>query len=53
MSGGGGNFKSTSQSTQYVNGRERTVLTINENGNETVEVRENGQLISKKVSKLI
>ena len=47
--GGGGNFRSVSQSTQYVNGRERTIKTINENGQETVEVSENGQLISKKV----
>ena len=46
---GGGNFRSVSQSTQYVNGRERTIKTTNENGQETVEVIENGQLISKKV----
>jgi len=48
--GGGGNFRSVSQSTQFVNGRERTVKTINENGQETVEVTENGQLISKKLN---
>lgn len=47
---GGGNFRSVSQSTQYVNGRERTIKTTNENGQETVEVIENGQLISKKLN---
>ena len=46
---GGGNFRSVSQSTQFVNGRERTIKTTNENGQETVEVIENGNLISKKV----
>ena len=46
---GGGNFRSVQQSTQYVNGRERTVKTINENGQETVEITENGKIISKKV----
>jgi len=47
---GGGNFRSVSQSTQFVNGRERTIKTTNENGQETVEVIENGNLISKKVN---
>jgi len=50
MGGGGGNFRSVSQSTQFVNGRERTVKTTSENGQETVEVIENGQLISKKLN---
>ena len=35
--------------TNYFNGRKRIVTTINENGKETVEVTENGQLVSKKV----
>lgn len=47
---GGGNFRSVSQSTQYVNGRERTIKTTTENGQETVEVIENGNLISKKIN---
>lgn len=47
---GGGNFRSVQQSTQYVNGRERTVKTINENGQETVEITENGKIISKKLN---
>lgn len=47
---GGGGFRSVSQSTQFVNGRERTIKTTNENGQETVEVIENGNLISKKVN---
>ncbi|XP_019636073.1 PREDICTED: dnaJ homolog subfamily B member 6-like isoform X5 [Branchiostoma belcheri] len=45
----GGNFKSTSTSTKYVNGRKVTTRRIVENGVETVEEEVDGQLRSRKV----
>ena len=44
--GGMGNFKSISTSTKVVNGRKITTKRIVENGEERVEVEENGQLKS-------
>ncbi|XP_066301452.1 dnaJ homolog subfamily B member 6-like isoform X2 [Branchiostoma lanceolatum] len=45
----GGNFKSTSTSTKYVNGRKVTTRRIVENGVETVEEEVDGQVRSRKV----
>ncbi|XP_078572592.1 dnaJ homolog subfamily B member 6-like isoform X3 [Branchiostoma floridae x Branchiostoma japonicum] len=45
----GGNFKSTSTSTKYVNGRKVTTRRIVENGVETVEEEVDGQIRSRKV----
>nr|XP_012805042.2 dnaJ homolog subfamily B member 3 [Jaculus jaculus] len=45
-SGGAGNFKSVSTTTEIVNGREITTKRIIENGQERVEVEEDGQLKS-------
>lgn len=47
---GGGNFKSVSQQTAYVNGKQVTTKTTQENGVETVERIENGKLVSKRVN---
>uniref|UniRef100_A0A8C6SBZ3 Uncharacterized protein n=1 Tax=Neogobius melanostomus TaxID=47308 RepID=A0A8C6SBZ3_9GOBI len=44
--GGGGNFRSVSTSTKIVNGRKITTKRIMENGQERVEVEEDGQLRS-------
>ena len=47
---GGGNFKSVSSQTAYVNGKQVTTKTTQENGVETVERIENGKLVSKRVN---
>lgn len=43
----GGNFSSTSTSTTIINGRKRTVKTIQDGSGVTKEVYENGQLLEK------
>ncbi|KAL7880921.1 hypothetical protein SRHO_G00031750 [Serrasalmus rhombeus] len=48
--GGGGNFRSVSTSTKFVNGRKITTKRIVENGQERVEVEEDGQLKSLTVN---
>ncbi|XP_036292012.1 dnaJ homolog subfamily B member 6-like [Pipistrellus kuhlii] len=48
--GGMGNFKSVSTSTRIVNGRKTTTKRIVENGQERVEVEEDGQLKSLKIN---
>ncbi|XP_029979021.1 dnaJ homolog subfamily B member 6b isoform X2 [Sphaeramia orbicularis] len=48
--GGMGNFKSVSTSTKFVNGRKITTKRIVENGQERVEVEEDGQLKSLTVN---
>ncbi|KAM3860529.1 dnaJ homolog subfamily B member 6b [Diretmus argenteus] len=48
--GGMGNFKSVSTSTKFVNGRKITTKRIVENGQERVEVDEDGQLKSLTVN---
>ncbi|XP_017262252.1 dnaJ homolog subfamily B member 6b isoform X2 [Kryptolebias marmoratus] len=50
MGGGMGNFKSVSTSTKIVNGRKITTKRIVENGQERVEVVEDGQLKSLTVN---
>ncbi|XP_003784894.1 dnaJ homolog subfamily B member 3-like [Otolemur garnettii] len=53
MSGGGGgtgNFKSMSTSTEIVNGKKITTKRIIENGQERVEVEEDGELKSVKIN---
>jgi len=47
---GGGSFKSTSTSTQVINGRSVTTKKVVENGQETVEVYENNVLQSRSVN---
>jgi len=47
---GGGGFRSVSQQTSIINGKQVTTKTTSENGVETVERIENGQLVSKKVN---
>ena len=41
---GGGGFRSVSQQTSIINGKQVTTKTTSENGVETVERIENGQL---------
>uniref|UniRef100_A0A8C6WYP7 DnaJ heat shock protein family (Hsp40) member B6b n=1 Tax=Neogobius melanostomus TaxID=47308 RepID=A0A8C6WYP7_9GOBI len=48
--GGMGNFKSVSTSTKFINGRKITTKRIVENGQERVEVEEDGQLKSLTVN---
>ncbi|XP_062235697.1 dnaJ homolog subfamily B member 6b isoform X2 [Platichthys flesus] len=48
--GGMGNFKSVSTSTKFINGRRITTKRIVENGQERVEVEEDGQLKSLTVN---
>ncbi|XP_034415584.1 dnaJ homolog subfamily B member 6b isoform X2 [Cyclopterus lumpus] len=48
--GGMGNFKSVSTSTKFINGRKITTKRIVENGQERVEVEEEGQLKSLTVN---
>merc|ERR1711972_456375 len=47
---GGGGFTSVSSSTSFVNGKQVQKTVRNENGVETVEVRENGVLTQKTVN---
>ncbi|KAK5877759.1 hypothetical protein CesoFtcFv8_025236 [Champsocephalus esox] len=47
---GGGNFKSVSTSTKFINGRKITTKRIVENGQERVEVVEDGQIKSLTVN---
>lgn len=47
---GGSNFSSVSSSTQIINGKRIETTTRNENGVETVEVKENGVLTQKTVN---
>ncbi|KAM7369822.1 hypothetical protein PAMP_011112 [Pampus punctatissimus] len=49
-SGGGGNFRSESTSTKFINGKKITTKRIVENGQERVEVVEDGQLKSLTVN---
>lgn len=51
-SSGGGNFRSVSSSTKFINGRKITTKRIVENGQERVEVEEDGQLKSLTVNDL-
>ncbi|KAK6166908.1 hypothetical protein SNE40_023510 [Patella caerulea] len=46
----GGNFKSTSTSTKYVNGKKVTTRKVVENGQETVTVEEDGRITSRTVN---
>ncbi|XP_063063159.1 dnaJ homolog subfamily B member 6b isoform X2 [Engraulis encrasicolus] len=48
--GGGGNFRSVSTSTKFINGRKITTKRIVENGQERVEVEEDGELKSLTVN---
>lgn len=48
--GGGSGFSSVSSSTSFVNGKQVHKTVKNENGVETVEVRENGVLTQKTVN---
>ncbi|KAG5268229.1 hypothetical protein AALO_G00209730 [Alosa alosa] len=48
--GGGGNFRSVSTSTKFINGKKITTKRIVENGQERVEVEEDGQLKSLTVN---
>jgi hypothetical protein len=48
--GGGSGFSSVSSSTSFVNGKQVHKTVKNENGVETVEVRENGVLTKKTVN---
>ncbi|TWW70878.1 DnaJ -like protein subfamily B member 6-B [Takifugu flavidus] len=48
--GGSGNFRSVSTSTKFINGRKITTKRIVENGQERVEVEEDGQLKSLTVN---
>ncbi|KAM9839651.1 dnaJ homolog subfamily B member 6b [Aulostomus maculatus] len=50
--GGMGNFRSVSTSTKFINGRKITTKRIVENGQERVEVEEDGQLKSLTVNDL-
>ncbi|XP_028971930.1 dnaJ homolog subfamily B member 6b isoform X2 [Esox lucius] len=50
--GGMGNFRSVSTSTKFINGRKITTKRIVENGQESVEVEEDGQLKSRTVNGL-
>ncbi|XP_075936757.1 dnaJ homolog subfamily B member 6b [Anarhichas minor] len=50
MGGGMGNFKSVSTSTKFINGRKITTKRIVENGQERVEVEEDGQIKSLTVN---
>ncbi|XP_029698337.1 dnaJ homolog subfamily B member 6b isoform X2 [Takifugu rubripes] len=50
--GGSGNFRSVSTSTKFINGRKITTKRIVENGQERVEVEEDGQLKSLTVNDL-
>ncbi|NXK97529.1 DNJB6 protein, partial [Formicarius rufipectus] len=47
---GMGNFKSVSTSTKIINGRKITTKKIFENGRETVEIEEDGQLRSRTIN---
>ncbi|XP_072307057.1 dnaJ homolog subfamily B member 6b isoform X2 [Eucyclogobius newberryi] len=50
--GGMGNFRSVSTSTKFINGRKITTKRIVENGQERVEVEEDGQLKSLTVNEM-
>ncbi|XP_048754676.2 dnaJ homolog subfamily B member 6-like isoform X5 [Ostrea edulis] len=47
---GGGNFRSTSTSTKYVNGKKVITKKVVENGKETVTVTEDGKVVSHLVN---
>lgn len=53
MSGSPGNFRSTSTSTRYVNGKKVVTKRIVENGSETVLVEEDGVVKSKTVNGVV